>query len=162
LVGIGEKDGIGFSKVMGSVKLSNLEVVGEFGTGFANFFPLLVFFFAFISFFNLIQRILNIFGIKQFIFNQSTLGSDENINDGKEILGRIRRDRTRKAKLEERQESKEDEKKSKEKEKKNEKNNKNVELSDLSTFIGKKNFKIDINDDDDDDDDENDDSLKSE
>jgi len=66
------------------------------------FFPLVVFFFAFISFFNLIQRILNIFGIKQFIFNQSSLGSDENINDGKEILGRIRRDRIRKAKLDDR------------------------------------------------------------
>jgi hypothetical protein len=126
----------------------------EFGAGFANFFPLLIFFFAFITFFNLLQRILYIFGIKQFIFNASSLGSDEYINDGKDLLARARKDRSRKLKVAMKFD---EEKLSKLSEKTrnailNQNKKKSVsdkiENNDLSKFLGKKNITIDVEDDD--------------
>jgi predicted Rossmann fold nucleotide-binding protein DprA/Smf involved in DNA uptake len=97
---------------------------------------------------------LYIFGIKQFIFNASSLGSDEYINDGKDLLARARKDRSRKLKVAMKFD---EEKLSKLSEKTrnailNQNKKKSVsdkiENNDLSKFLGKKNITIDVEDDD--------------
>lgn len=85
MVGVTEKDGVAFSKVMGGMRLDELRHLGDFGVWFQYYFPLIIPLVAALTLFNVTGRILSMFRIPQFEF--STLAT-EAIEEGREILRR--------------------------------------------------------------------------
>jgi hypothetical protein len=102
--------GIGFSKVMGAMRLEDLKVLGDIFYVFSIVFPLLIVLVALLTAFNFIARCLNIFGfLKQFDYVQN-FELDDSVMDGREILRRERKRITKRKGFHEKSDSKENKK----------------------------------------------------
>ena len=86
IAGVEENVAIGFSKVMGTMKLEDLKLFGYIFYLFSSFFPLLIIVVALFTTFNFVARLLNIIGcLKQFDYVEN-FELDDSVIDGREIL----------------------------------------------------------------------------
>lgn len=87
MLGYGERDGVAFSKVMGTLKTDSLKYIGFIGEYFSNFVPMLIPIVTIITIFDIPSRILSSFHFKErFSFISRSAYSSPSILQGKELV----------------------------------------------------------------------------
>lgn len=94
IAGIESDNGVAFSKVMGTMKLQDLTYLGPIFYYISSFFPILIFFIAFITLFNIIERVLTCLGLSNYLnIYTNDSNSDDIVQEGRNLLSKERKRR---------------------------------------------------------------------
>jgi hypothetical protein len=106
MAGVESGYGIAFSRVMGTMKLSDLNVLGPIFYYTSSFFPLLIILVALMTLFNVVNRIITALGLASYLnVFQYSEEPDEDILEAREKLARERKKRGQEAAREDKKEN---------------------------------------------------------